>query len=322
MSGCCSFTDSSTPSQSARPTNLHSIRHLLTMPGNYYLQASAALSDMNTMITDDEGLKIVVVGGAEDEILWRSPALSENSELQHAPQDTQSRPALEPAQEAVSIDDSSNRYKRNSTPVSMHVSEPSPFILPTSSMPMAFEPYRQPTAHPYTPPQQSPQVEPRHCRFSDAPGPLVFLSNKEVCHEPTPSHATPMPERSRPHHYAYVDNRDRALEILQEFEGYFGTKVNNVYAWKELCKLSGMPESCLPNNIGRCKDYLKTVYVNIFDLVEARREERVAKPIFKRATELRLYSQEAGKICPANVDGRRGKGRSNPLWRFCLKRWY
>ena len=120
----------------------------------------------------------------------------------------------------------------------------------------------------------------------------------------------------------YVNNNDRAREALEEFEMCFGSMTNNIYAWKELCMLSGMPPSSIPSNICQCKDFLKTVYVNIFDLVEARREERLAKPVFSSATELRLYSQETGKICPANMDGKRGKGMSSPLWRFCLKRWY
>ena len=112
----CTFVKLSQPLQSAHPAVLHNAHQHLVIVRDNDLQASAVLSDMDTMATDGQGLKIGVKGGVEDESLWRSPGLSENSDLQQPPPQSEPRSALDLTEEAILPDQDPSRTTRTPYP--------------------------------------------------------------------------------------------------------------------------------------------------------------------------------------------------------------
>lgn len=114
---------------------------------------------------------------------------------------------------------------------------------------------------------------------------------------------------------------------MEEFSHYFGRDDNRLAGWQAMCAFVRVNE--VPDSITKCKqvgsiqlsaggDDLttaqvlgKTVWVNIFDLVDAK---RTGKPVKKHpsAKALRRYSKEEEKIFPLK------KAKENPFLNVLL----
>ncbi|KAF7340475.1 hypothetical protein MVEN_01967800 [Mycena venus] len=83
---------------------------------------------------------------------------------------------------------------------------------------------------------------------------------------------------------------------VEEFSHHFGRDDNRLAGWQAMCALVQVDE--VPDSIKKCKQVLRTtVWVNIFDLVDAK---RTGEPVKKHASAeaLRKYSKKHKKIFP------------------------
>ena len=124
------------------------------------------------------------------------------------------------------------------------------------------------------------------------------------------------------------DNTAKATAYLQAFTTLYGTSPTSVPALQALCLTLGHPNSearPLPKTIRKAQNFLKARFVNIFDLVDygMRGEAVPAELIFATAGQLRRYSEDTKKICPASVGRIEGDDHAgNELWRWMLRKWY
>ncbi|PMD31358.1 hypothetical protein L207DRAFT_384311, partial [Hyaloscypha variabilis F] len=82
--------------------------------------------------------------------------------------------------------------------------------------------------------------------------------------------------------------------IVSEFNRYFGN-ANNLGNWQRLCRDVGIEENLA--SITKCKQALKGVWVNIYDLIEAVNNDEIPQRFPNRA-ELSTYTTENRKIFP------------------------
>ncbi|KAJ6505844.1 hypothetical protein C8R47DRAFT_1006339 [Mycena vitilis] len=93
-----------------------------------------------------------------------------------------------------------------------------------------------------------------------------------------------------------------------EFSHHFGRDEGRLAGWQALCTTVGVDD--VPESIKRCKQVLRHIFVNIYDLLDA---ERTGQPVKKHASEdaLREYSKKKKKIFP------KAAAKKNPF----LKVW-
>ncbi|KAJ7926793.1 hypothetical protein B0H13DRAFT_1599308 [Mycena leptocephala] len=82
---------------------------------------------------------------------------------------------------------------------------------------------------------------------------------------------------------------------LEEFTHHFGREENRLGGWQAMCILVGAKD--VPESINQCKKILRRTWINIFDLIDAK---RTGKPVRKHTTEdaLRDYIIRTGKVFP------------------------
>ncbi|KAJ7030195.1 hypothetical protein C8F04DRAFT_1114195 [Mycena alexandri] len=95
----------------------------------------------------------------------------------------------------------------------------------------------------------------------------------------------------------------------EEFIRYFGSEEKGLDGWQGLCATVGIEE--IPNSITQCKKVLRTVWVNIFDLVDAKSTGQPAKT-HASADALRKYSMKKKKIFPKKA------AKGNPFLKVLL----
>ncbi|KAI0628795.1 hypothetical protein C8Q77DRAFT_1161825 [Trametes polyzona] len=92
--------------------------------------------------------------------------------------------------------------------------------------------------------------------------------------------------------------------VVQDFTTFWGSNASRLDAWQELCHFLGI--TIVPTSVTQAKKVLGGVYVNIVDLVDARRCG-VKPRIFASAGELAAYIRKTGKIFP------KARAKANPL---------
>jgi hypothetical protein len=137
--------------------------------------------------------------------------------------------------------------------------------------------------------------------------------------------------QSAPHHSfpRPYNNAPLAAHYLEHFTRLFGTSPTYLPSLHAIALTVGFPRSRLHNldTIRKAQNYIKSRFVNIFDLVEAGFQGRAVdkKLIWKSPMELRAYSERERKVCPSEVgrgEGRGTEGEGNELWRWMLRKWY
>ncbi|KAF8139350.1 hypothetical protein K438DRAFT_1692842 [Mycena galopus ATCC 62051] len=81
----------------------------------------------------------------------------------------------------------------------------------------------------------------------------------------------------------------------EEFDHHFGRDDNRLAGWQALCATVGVGET--PGSIKQCKAVLHNVWINIFDLLDAKRTGKPVKT-HKSAQALRVYSIKRKLIFP------------------------
>lgn len=97
--------------------------------------------------------------------------------------------------------------------------------------------------------------------------------------------------------------KNRAACFASEFDHLYRTDGSKIAGWQRLCSDVGIAPC--PSTITGCKKALKTVCVNIYDLVDARASGTEVK-LFPSKAALRRYSIDENKIFPrkaAKKDG-------------------
>ncbi|KAI9835323.1 MAG: hypothetical protein M1819_002467 [Sarea resinae] len=97
--------------------------------------------------------------------------------------------------------------------------------------------------------------------------------------------------------------KNRALCYSAEFATHYGSDASKLETWQGLCREVQIKE--IPASIKKCKKVLKSVNVNLVDLVNCRRTGAPVQ-LFPSRTALREYSMENDKIFPrkaAKADG-------------------
>ncbi|KAF7367751.1 hypothetical protein MSAN_00839100 [Mycena sanguinolenta] len=81
----------------------------------------------------------------------------------------------------------------------------------------------------------------------------------------------------------------------EEFAHHFGRDENRLAGWQAMCATVGVKE--VPESIKQCKQVLRTTWINIFDLLDAK---RTGRPVKKHASAkaLREYTKREDKIFP------------------------
>ncbi|KAG4431825.1 hypothetical protein IFR05_012687 [Cadophora sp. M221] len=82
--------------------------------------------------------------------------------------------------------------------------------------------------------------------------------------------------------------------VVAEFARYFGSE-NKLENWQRLCRDVGNEE--VPESITKCKLALRKVWVNIFDFIEAVRQNKIPRR-FPTEEALREYTISTDKIYP------------------------
>ncbi|KAF2421829.1 hypothetical protein EJ08DRAFT_653318 [Tothia fuscella] len=85
--------------------------------------------------------------------------------------------------------------------------------------------------------------------------------------------------------------RERDLE--EEMNSRYGS-ASKLEGWQKLC--ADVAISPVPASITQCKKALTTVYVNIFDLIEARNSNSCPPQLFRSLNALRNYSRKNHKV--------------------------
>ncbi|KAI0263444.1 hypothetical protein BC834DRAFT_827638 [Gloeopeniophorella convolvens] len=93
----------------------------------------------------------------------------------------------------------------------------------------------------------------------------------------------------------YIDAREAFSGALAEdFNEAFGTDVDNIDHWHELCQICRVDP--IPEGIAACRKAVKSKHVNLVDLVYHEGQVRV----FPSIKALAKYSRKAKKIFPLN----------------------
>ena len=153
--------------------------------------------------------------------------------------------------------------------------------------------------------------------------PFPQLTPPEV-NIPVPTSSTPGRHiRLRPY-----NNVPMAEHYLSLFTDLYGTSPTSLPSLHAICLTLSHPPETLPKTIRDAQKYIKRRYVNIFDLVDygVKGEAVPEEFVFLNAQELRRYSEETRKVCPAEVGRGTGEAREedrgNELWRWMLRKWY
>ncbi|KAJ7742038.1 hypothetical protein B0H16DRAFT_1423546 [Mycena metata] len=95
----------------------------------------------------------------------------------------------------------------------------------------------------------------------------------------------------------------------EEFTRHFGSDDKGLDGWQGLCATVGIEE--IPDSITQCKKVLRTVWVNIFDLMDAK---STGQPVKKHvsAEALRNYTIKKKKIFPKKA------AKGNPFLKVLL----
>ncbi|KAJ7223595.1 hypothetical protein GGX14DRAFT_352274 [Mycena pura] len=80
-----------------------------------------------------------------------------------------------------------------------------------------------------------------------------------------------------------------------EFAHHFGCDDNRLAGWQAMCAFVGV--ASIPTSIKKCKAEMRTIFVNIHDLIDAK---RTGQPVKKHssAEALRKYTIKRNKIFP------------------------
>ncbi|KAK4240918.1 hypothetical protein C8A03DRAFT_12760 [Achaetomium macrosporum] len=87
--------------------------------------------------------------------------------------------------------------------------------------------------------------------------------------------------------------KKKTRSIVQEFNDYFGT--GTLDDWQRLCRDVGLEGDL--SSITKCRKALRTVHVNIHDLVDAVKQGQRPRR-FRNAQELAEYTLRTRKIYP------------------------
>ncbi|KAK3310037.1 uncharacterized protein B0T15DRAFT_386951 [Chaetomium strumarium] len=90
-----------------------------------------------------------------------------------------------------------------------------------------------------------------------------------------------------------MGKKKKGHSIVQEFNDYFGT--GTLDDWQRLCQDIGLEGDL--SSITRCRKALRTVHVNIHDLIDAVKQGRRPRR-FRNAEQLAQYTVATGKIYP------------------------
>ncbi|KAJ7587856.1 hypothetical protein C8J56DRAFT_786464 [Mycena floridula] len=91
-----------------------------------------------------------------------------------------------------------------------------------------------------------------------------------------------------------------AREAAKDFLKHFGSKSDDLAAWRSLCWTMGVEKSFLAT-VAECEESLEGVFVNIYDLIDAANAGRIASPIFSTAEELAKYTASHKKFYPCEA---------------------
>ncbi|KAJ7615257.1 hypothetical protein DFH06DRAFT_1062785 [Mycena polygramma] len=99
----------------------------------------------------------------------------------------------------------------------------------------------------------------------------------------------------------------------EEFSHHFGRDENRLAGWQALCATVGVRK--VPESIKKCKQVLRHIFVNIYDLLDAK---RTGQPVKKHtsANALREYSRDEEKIYPKK------SAKKNPFLKVWLIRMF
>ncbi|RYN63049.1 hypothetical protein AA0117_g12856 [Alternaria alternata] len=94
------------------------------------------------------------------------------------------------------------------------------------------------------------------------------------------------------------EEREQARRVFNDalvirFNGLYGTDVADIENWHKLCVALYIEP--LPDTIHHCKKKIKTIHVNLVDLVDVSRD---AVELFPSLEELREYTIDSGKFFP------------------------
>ncbi|KAJ7223590.1 hypothetical protein GGX14DRAFT_427913 [Mycena pura] len=89
-----------------------------------------------------------------------------------------------------------------------------------------------------------------------------------------------------------------------EFEYHFGGQPT-LTGWQAMCAFVGVARADVPNSVTQCKEALRKTFVNIVDLMDARRTGQPVKQ-HKSAKALKKYTIDSGKIFPKEAAKRNG----------------
>lgn len=81
--------------------------------------------------------------------------------------------------------------------------------------------------------------------------------------------------------------------LVRQFNTRFGTDVDSLTAWQELCRLVEIP---VPGTLAECQQAIRCTHVNLVDLTECREGESVV--VFPTEVALSSYSRSSEKIFP------------------------
>ncbi|KAF5318536.1 hypothetical protein D9619_011053 [Psilocybe cf. subviscida] len=82
--------------------------------------------------------------------------------------------------------------------------------------------------------------------------------------------------------------------LTQEFNKLFGTEVDDVDVWQNLCQRIGIE---IPPNVTECRELISRTHVNLVDLVDAAQNNGRVR-VFPTVQDLSDYTKEKGKIFP------------------------
>lgn len=83
--------------------------------------------------------------------------------------------------------------------------------------------------------------------------------------------------------------------LTQQFNGIYGTEVEDLESWKGLCRAIGI--SPIPDELEACREVVRDTHVNIVDLVDKPNTRRRVK-IFHSEEALSGYTKDTGKFFP------------------------
>ncbi|KAK0192348.1 hypothetical protein F5146DRAFT_927646 [Armillaria mellea] len=91
------------------------------------------------------------------------------------------------------------------------------------------------------------------------------------------------------------------VALVRQFNEMYGGDANDLRSWKKLCEVVSRRE-IVPNDIDACKEVIKSVHVNIYDLVDWHPANKVPLPIHDTETALSKYTLHSDyKIFPRGI---------------------